>query len=1300
MTESRRYSWQSLRFKFVFASVVVEALMLSLLIWNSARITDDALAEVFQDRVESLVPLMNTSIANPLAQRDYATLDERLQRIVRSDSMVYVEVRDEMGRIVASRGTTPAATQLDHSFKDSNQVYDQAFDISLGGRVIGRAHYGLDVGVLQTTLASLRNQGALVATAEIVLTILLLTSLGALLTRHLQTLTQTARAFASGDHSARVSTTGHDEVADTARAFNSMAETIEHDIRERQRVEMALRASENRFISLVGNLPGFVYRCRNDKDWTVEYISENCYAITGHRPQEFVDNVVSFGQLIHPDDQQRVWDEVQKGVQARRSYQITYRIYTARHDERTVFEQGAAIFSDDNGEVQGLEGFISDITDLTHAQQALRESEERLRLALDAAHMGIFDWDMDNNHITWSRWHEELWGFNPGEFGGTYEAFASRVHSDDLPGIEAKLNRCIDARAPFAHEFRVVWPDGSTHWIASRGEFTFDGKGRPQHMRGAVLNITVQKQTETALRASEGHFRTIFEQATDGILVSDVKGRFLDANSASCQLLGYTREELLKLSNADIIVADEVARIRPETNRLLDGGVVHSEWHIRRKDGSVRFVEVSAKQLPNGDLQSFLRDISERTQAAEQMQKLSSAIEQTADSVVITNRDGIIEYVNPAFEITTGYRSAEALGRKPNIVKSGHQDAAFYKELWTTILNGEPFSGVFINQRKDGSLFHEEKTITPLRDGAQRITHFVSTGKDISERIHAEASVRASEEHLRTIIDTEPECIKLLAKDGSLIDMNAAGLAMIEADSLDQVVGQFMSSLVMPEHREAFQELSRNVFRGNKGKLIFEIEGLKGTRRWLETHAVPMITRAGKTVLLGITRDITERKTAEERLSYLVHHDELTGLPNRTLFNDRLNQAVIEAERHGRLLALAFLDLDRFKNINDTLGHEAGDLLLQGVSERLLHAVRRGDTVARLSGDEFTIVLADLAHADDAARVAQKILDAFARPLTIGGRDLFISVSLGLTLYPLDSRDPQILLRNADIAMYRAKEQGRNNFQFYTSEMTSKAFERMSIETALRRALDNNEFTLHYQPIVDGRNGMVIAVEALIRWQNDGKGMTSPLQFIPVAEETGLIVPIGEWVLQTACAQLAAWQAAGLPKLRMCVNLSVRQFRNLNLVATVGHALAASALDPADLELEITESIMVEEQIVIDTLRELDALGVHFSIDDFGTGYSSLSYLKRLPIDTLKIDRSFVMDIPGNTDDAAIAQAIVAMAHSLGMRVVAEGVESLEQNRFLHSNGCDAMQGYFFSKPLPAAELANILKKHKPLPLK
>ena len=443
---------------------------------------------------------------------------------------------------------------------------------------------------------------------------------------------------------------------------------------------------------------------------------------------------------------------------------------------------------------------------------------------------------------------------------------------------------------------------------------------------------------------------------------------------------------------------------------------------------------------------------------------------------------------------------------------------------------------------------------------------------------------------------------------------------------------------------------------------------------------------------------VIERMRSEERMAHLIHHDALTELPNRLLFHDRLRQAMTNAHRRERLIGVAFLDLDEFKNINDSLGHDAGDLLLKLVAARLLAVMREGDTVARLGGDEFTLIFADMAHIDDIARTARKIMHLFTQPFLVTGRELFITASLGVTVYPLDDNNVSGLLKNADIAMYRAKEQGKNNYQFYAHDMTTRIHARLSLEEQLRRAIEGNEFALHYQPIVSGLDGHVLGVEALLRWKND-RGQVPPVQFIPVAEETGLIVPIGEWVLRTACAQLARWQADGWPRLRMSVNMSVRQFRQQDMVGNVAKVLAATGLDPGCLDLEITESILLEEQSVINTLHELDAMGVQFSIDDFGTGYSSLSYLKRLPIDTLKIDRSFVQNIPGNADDAAIAQAILAMARSLGIRVVAEGVETAEQLEFLCRHGCDALQGYYFSQPLPAGELGVLLRTTGCFPL-
>jgi len=439
---------------------------------------------------------------------------------------------------------------------------------------------------------------------------------------------------------------------------------------------------------------------------------------------------------------------------------------------------------------------------------------------------------------------------------------------------------------------------------------------------------------------------------------------------------------------------------------------------------------------------------------------------------------------------------------------------------------------------------------------------------------------------------------------------------------------------------------------------------------------------------------VVERKRAEDHLYYLAHHDVLTGLPNRTLFIERLQRAVREADDHERLVGVLFIDLDHFKNINDTLGHEAGDTLIRAVAERLVGCVRAQDTVSRMSGDEFTLVLADMGHVDDATRVAQKILDVLAAPFYIAERELFVTPSIGVTLYPFDDRDVEGLLRNADIAMYHAKELGRNNYQFYTAELTARAHKRLTLAGALHRAVKHNEFTIYYQPIVDLNSGLVTAMEALLRWQHPEWGLMEPAQFVPLAEETGLIIPIGEWVLREACRQARAWQLAGYPDLRVAVNLSARQFQQKNLIAEITSALRESGLDPDYLELEITESaIMQNTETTIAVLRDVADLGVQLSIDDFGIGYSALSYLKRFPIDTLKIDQSFIRDIPRDADDAAIASAIIAMAHALGIRVIAEGVETQEQLAFLRARRCSGVQGFYFSKPLPAEDVLALLKQ-------
>jgi diguanylate cyclase (GGDEF)-like protein len=444
----------------------------------------------------------------------------------------------------------------------------------------------------------------------------------------------------------------------------------------------------------------------------------------------------------------------------------------------------------------------------------------------------------------------------------------------------------------------------------------------------------------------------------------------------------------------------------------------------------------------------------------------------------------------------------------------------------------------------------------------------------------------------------------------------------------------------------------------------------------------------------GIAIDISERKTYEARIEYLADHDALTNLPNRNLLGDRITQAMAHVRRNGLLLALLFLDLDRFKDVNDSFGHAFGDALLLEVSGRIKQVVREGDTVARHGGDEFIILLTDIQQPQDVSAVALKIFSAFSTPFLISGHELFVSTSIGATLYPDDGDDLQSLLRNADTAMHRAKEEQGNAFQFYSREMSVRALERSKLESALRRALERKEFELFYQPKVDTGSGRIIGAEALIRWHHPDLGLVSPTRFIPMAEEIGLIIPIGDWVLHTACAQNKAWQDAGLPLISVSVNLSARQFSQEGLVESVAEALQNMGLDAKHLELELTESmVMNSAEQFITKLQELENLGVQLSIDDFGTGYSSLSYLKRFPLHHLKIDQSFVRDIATDADDAAITSSVIALGHSLNLKVIAEGVETEEQVAFLRSHHCDEMQGYYFSKPLPATEFASLLQQ-------
>jgi diguanylate cyclase (GGDEF)-like protein/PAS domain S-box-containing protein len=474
-----------------------------------------------------------------------------------------------------------------------------------------------------------------------------------------------------------------------------------------------------------------------------------------------------------------------------------------------------------------------------------------------------------------------------------------------------------------------------------------------------------------------------------------------------------------------------------------------------------------------------------------------------------------------------------------------------------------------------------------------------------------------------------------------------------------------------------------------------------GGARWFSVNGEPLFDEHGKfTGYRGTGTDITARKLSEQRIHHVAQHDVLTGLPNRSLLQDRLSQAIAYSMRCAHPVWVMLIDLDRFKFVNDSMGHKAGDVLLMTVAARLRSALRETDTVARLSGDEFVVILTEHEDQKLSADIVQRLMDSVAQPVMLGSKEFFVTCSIGVAVYPTDGAPADSLIEHADIAMYRAKKLGRNNFQFYTPAMNEEAMERVRIESALRSALERNEFVLHYQPQVDLASGEIVGMEALIRWKHPEMGMVAPIRFIGVAEETGLIVQIGAWVMRTACMQNKAWQRAGLGKLRVAVNLSARQFGAASLVEEIRTVLAETELPAESLEIELTESLFMSDvTLAVELLHSLKALGVNLSIDDFGTGYSSLSYLSRFPIDVLKIDRSFVAEITRDSNDAAIVASIIALAHNLKLDVIAEGVETEEQLDYLRRHGCDQMQGYYFSRPLPAEEFEELLRQQRRLPL-
>ncbi len=687
---------------------------------------------------------------------------------------------------------------------------------------------------------------------------------------------------------------------------------------------------------------------------------------------------------------------------------------------------------------------------------------------------------------------------------------------------------------------------------------------------------------------------------------------------------------------------------------------------------------------------------AERT-AKESETRFRLMFDATPDAVFLIDADGSIVLSNVTAETMLGYGQAELIGQKVEILLPESMRAAHvaHRERYSANPVFRPMAlGRLVARHKDGRILHVEISLSPILLNTDR-RHDIVMVRDVSATWKMENMVRRHSQEFKALVENAQDVIARFDRDMRFTYVNPA-VQLVIGRSNAECLGKSWSELGLPqEEAEAWQRGVRSVFDSGESTLLeCQINVPPLELRYFHVRMSPEKDEKGSvTSVLVVARDMSERKQYEDQLRYQATHDGLTDLPNRTLMLDRLQQALPRVQRAGRLLAVAYLDIDHFKGINDTLGHATGDELLKQVAERIKGVLRSGDSVGRQSGDEFILLLTDIAQIPDVVIVAEKVLDIFARPFTVSGREVHISGSIGLSVYPQDSEDAETLLRNADVAMYRAKEDGRNGFRFYVAEMDARLRARVDTEQDLRVAIEQKELVLHYQPRVSLKTGQILGFEALVRWNHPREGLVGPDRFIGVAEDTGLIVPLGDWVLGEACRCARAWQDAGLPEMKMAVNLSARQFSEPNLVESVKRALAETRLDPRQLELEITEStVMHDTQTAIATLHTLKRLGITLAVDDFGTGYSSLSYLKLFPIDVLKIDRSFVSDITKDADDAAIVRATVNLAHSLELEVVAEGVENSAQLAFLKYIGCDELQGYYFSRPVPQEDAEHMLR--------
>jgi diguanylate cyclase (GGDEF)-like protein/PAS domain S-box-containing protein len=820
-------------------------------------------------------------------------------------------------------------------------------------------------------------------------------------------------------------------------------------------------------------------------------------------------------------------------------------------------------------------------------------------------------------------------------------------------------------------------------------------------VRGALRHAQSQRdlaRLQDELAQNEARFRSLTEMSADWYWEQGTEHRLTGLTGAYLENAMNTATEYSAHRRWEIADYDLSQQEWAEYRAIVDTRKPFRNLEVRRiVQGEARYLELSGEPIIDaaGAFRGYRgvgRDITGRKLSEESLLRFRAALDAALDAIYITDQQTLrILDVNKTACEATGYPREELLSMTVDAILTSFSRPEIQSAYAQAVKNmPEPVTFEAINRRKDGTEYPVEVHRRAVLTNDRYLV--VGIARDISARRRAEAALRLRDRAIQASIN--PIIITNASRPDNPIEFVNPAFERVTGYSAAEVLGRNCRFLQAHDtQQQGLENIRRALREKTEGHAVVRNFRKDGRMFWNKLFIAPVHDDTGEvTHFIGIQTDITESQNYQEQIEHKATHDELTGLPNRNLLRDRFRQAVSFAARHDQAVAVAFLDLDHFKFINDSLGHTAGDQVLRTIARRLTSFLREGDTVARVGGDEFVLVLSSPQGGDRIPEVVRRILTSIAEPLAMEGREFQISSSMGISVSPQDGTDFDTLLKNADIAMYRAKEHGRNTFAFFSSDMNRQISERMSLESALRRALDRQEFRLHYQPRVHLPSGRITGAEALIRWEQPELGDIAPSRFIPLAEDLGLIDVIGNWVLRSACGQAQAWSEAGLPPIVVAVNLSVRQLLQDDIVEQVKAVLRETGLDPRRLELEITESAMMREpQRTGRALAALHELGISTAIDDFGTAYSSLNYLKLFKIDCLKIDQSFVRGLPQDRDDSGITRAIVAMGRSLNLRLIAEGIERDEQHAFLEAIGCEEGQGYLFSKAVAPDEMARLL---------